>query len=209
MTLETTSPQSTIDSSDINLCSSAAQVEVKPLVPQDYTSYLRPPNPSHLHPLPPKPLREPTSHLPSPLPPPPNSDPLTYLHTPSLHRYLANLQDLHGPLAALNQQNLISQQAIRDQQRLILGLEPRSYQAKGKILTVYDYGDDLGGGKKGAAIEVIHAPLGFPNQEVWLWEMSRGRFRGEGVRLREGNVVLFQIVWEAAGNHWKVVDVGG
>ena len=59
-------------------------------------------------------------------------------------------------------------------------------------------------GKVGVAIEVIHAPLGFPNQEIWLWESMRdGRFDS----LVEGSVVIFQIVWQMAGNHWQVVDV--
>ena len=124
---------------------------------------------------------------------------------PIFRRYLADLQDPLETATAENQQNFINQQATRDQQRLIRGLEPQSYQAKGKIVCIYDCSDGLGW-KMGAAIEVIHAPLGFPNQEVWLWEV-RTDFRHDG--LREGSVVLFRIVWEMRDNHWEVVDVRG
>lgn len=92
-----------------------------------------------------------------------------------------------------------------DQQRLIHGLDPCSYQAKGKIISIYSCTDGLGW-KIGAAIEVVHAPLGFPNQEVWLWE-SMDDFNGRIIM--EGKVVLFGIVWEAVGNHWEVVELRG
>ena len=59
----------------------------------------------------------------------------------------------------------------------------------------------------GAAIEVLHAPLGFPNQEIWLWEPGR-ELHDRVSRLGDGHVVGFQILWRVGNNHWEVVDVG-
>lgn len=131
--------------------------------------------------------------------------PLVHDRTQLLHRYLTDVQDSLGPVTAQQQQLLHDQQAMLDHQRLLHGLEPRSYQAKGQIISIYNCGDRLGW-KIGAAIEVMHAPLRFPNQEVWLWE-SRVDFRCSGIR--EGSVVLFRIDWRAVDNHWAVVDLRG
>ena len=70
------------------------------------------------------------------------------------------------------------------------------------MIAVYSCNDG-GAGEMCAAIEVIHAPLGIPNQETWLWDsIPDGRLDGLG----EGSTVIFQIVWQMAENHWQVVD---